>query len=284
MKRLALLVGMVMSLTGCTTIIGEAVNAKVAFQGGGEKSFTFLKKAGDTAILKSDIEQSFVQAFDTASLYRLAEYYDSDDGKGQFYIGVEAHKAPDGIEVAHHDDYGITIRDIQKATYTLDISETPTTYLVKMTCPSEYEDLSTLRGGLVQSEPFLTAEQVVKNFVHICSEAEPLIEKLEYMKGEFNLRLASDKVLAKFSRHLSEETACSDEQVKAFGIPNAKFFKLSSDGLETTLALAAFSSQRGTKVIYSFEYPYTLDSSGATTYDAAVVKAARQRINAIAND
>lgn len=282
MKRFIFFAAVLVGLAGCATVMGKKVDTTVAFQGGGTKSFTFAKQVGSTLITEREIQQAFVSAFKSASLYKLVHTYRYDSG-GTRYRGVQVKQVANGIEVAHLDNYESLV-DSRKATYALSISETPSSYRVQMACPAEYNDFGTFRGGALETKSYISAEQAIENFVAICTNAKPTVKKVEYVKGEINSRFSSDDVFANFSRLLREKSRYSSAEVKAFDIEKASIFELSTGQLDTTLALSVFPYRGGSKTIYSFKYPFTADYQGLTTYDQNVVRRAKQRIEAIAND
>ncbi|MEJ2756774.1 MAG: hypothetical protein P8104_13380 [Gammaproteobacteria bacterium] len=167
----------------------------------------------------------------------------------------------------------------RKATYALAISETPSNYHVQMTCPTDFDDFRSL--GM---QPHFSTEKVVKNFVAICDNASPVVKKVEYVKGEIDSRFSSDDVFANFSRVLRENNGYSNEEVKAFDIEKASIFELTTEHLDTTLAVSVFPYRGGSKTIYSFMYPFTANSQGETTYNHNVVRRVKQRIEEIVRD
>lgn len=283
MKNLGL--GLLLTvLVGCASIVGQNVNTDVSFAGGGSRTFTFKKSVGAATITKDQIHSAFIDAFRSASLVK-PEHVSYTESSGKRTRGVRIEKTPEGnIQVNHLDNYESLIES-RKATYVLEIAESADVYQVKMNCPNSYHDIGTLRGGALPStEPYITAEQAVRNFVTICEKSTPAIQSVEYVKGEVDSKFASEAVFANFSRLLRLQSDLKKEEVKAFDIEKAEVFALSIPQLDTALALSVFPYRGGSKALYSIKYPYTVRADGTSSYDPAVIAQAKQRIEAVAND
>jgi hypothetical protein len=286
MKRIGL-VGLIMTfVVSCASISGKKVDTYVSIAGGssgGERTFTYLKKSGNTTITTYEIKNAFVEEFKKISLYKPARTTYTQQGT-KMLKGVKIQKSSDGgIEVDHLDNYGSLVES-RKGTYTFKITETPTQYHVKMICPSEYHDFGTLRGGALETKPYISAEQAVENFKTICEEVKPTIQVNDYIRDEIDSKFSSEDVFANFSRILREANNYSKEEVKAFDIEKAQVFILSTPELDTTLALSVFPYRGGSKTIYAFKYPHTFLPDGTTTYKLSEVEQIKKRVSEIAND
>lgn len=272
------------TLAGCASIIGENVNTDVPFAGGGSRTFTFKKSVGASAVTKDQIYGAFVDAFRSASLVK-PEFVTYSDSGDKYTRGLHVEKDSAGnIQVDHLDNYASLIES-RRATYVLEIAEAADVYQVKMTCPKSYHDIGTLRGGALPGrQPYVTAEQAVRNFVTLCEKATPAIQSVEYVKGEIDSKFPSESVFANFSRLLRQQAGLKQEEMKAFDIEKAEVFVLSTPQLDTTLALSVFPYRGGAKAIYSIKYPYTVRADGTSSYDTGVIALAKKRIEAVAND
>lgn len=289
MKKLVFMGVVSLGLVGCqSTIMGEGVDQTVSFNGGGERQFTFIKYAGEYNVNNEDIRSALSRGLKRASKLPASKNRTIDGGKGSdLYIteGVEVYTTsskPNEIFVAHVDNLN-DMKDEQIASFKYQVEDMGDNYAVSMTCPNEYRDVAKYRGGLLTSDSFFKPGDAEMNFKAICSDAQPVINKTLYIKGEVNTEYSSEDVFANYKR-LLDSSNYSASEVAAYDIEKAELFRIVEGDLYTNVAISVFPYRGGSKTLYSFKYEFEIDGEGNSTYNDNVIKAIKQRIVDIAND
>ena len=276
LKQSILAFSMATLMTGCSTIMGKAVDQDVPFDGVGVRVFSF-KKTGE--IDKLSINNALVSSFEKASV--LPEIYNYYGNNGEMVTkGVGVNTVGEDIKVTHYNNFD-PLYDEKSAVYKVSIEEDVQDYKVTVNCPSIYHDRAMFRGGLTKE--FIPGIYAVKNFNKICENAAPLVKKSTWIKGDFNSKYKSEDVFSNFSRLLNKVS--DRDKVKGFDIEKAEVFNLSiTNDKKTKLALSVYPYRGGSKVVYAFLYEYSSDSSGNTSYKQSEINSAKKKIVNIAND
>lgn len=272
----------VVTITGCSSIMGEKVSRDVPFAGAGQTQFTFSKKGEFT---KSDVIRALRDGMVDASSYGKVRGFHEEGAQGTTYRGVRTSwdKKSNQIRATIQSNYKSLV-DERQASYGVSIKETDNQFIATVTCPSSYHDEQTLSGGIIgtmQGGDVFPKDRLVADFNRMCSESKPVMKKSKLIKGEFNSKYRSEDVFANFSRILNKDT----HRVHGFDIEKAENFHFKSDNLNpTTLGLSVYPYRGGSKIVYGFHYAYKNTSDGKTSYSEKAIDLAKNKIKAIAND
>lgn len=250
-----------------------------------ERTRTFtvqsIDSATNTPVTGRDIANALAQSVYAASNIQPVRSFYGSSGSGRYTQGLSVEIDKSLNVVAYYRDNYESLIKYKAGTFKVVTTNDGQFTKAQVTCPATIEDYDSYKGG-ISGRKLFPDNEVATDLSRICNGLKVEIKRQKYIKSELNTQFPSDSVFANFSRKL--KASREPEKVKSYDIEKAKLFTLSEGKASFDLAVSVFPYRSGSKVIYGFNYPYTLLGDGTSTFKPEDVQAIGKNIASIAND
>jgi len=135
------------------------------------------------------------------------------------------------------------------------------------------------------------AEKDVKELRALLASLNPTIHfaKVKPIKGEINVKYSDESVYANFTRMMGSYSFSNEEEAKGYDITKDHVFALKHKDKLIPLKMTVYPYREGSKVVYEFEYRYSMTVSGKTgssisSYSQSELDALMAEVSRVAND
>lgn len=238
-----------------------------------------IDKASNTPVTSRDIVNALVQSiYAESNIQPVHSFY---SGNGRYTQGLSAEIDKSLNVTAYYRENYESLAKYKAGTFKVAMSNDGQSTKVQVTCPASIEDYDNYKGG-ISGRKLFPDNEVAADLSRICNGLKIEIKRQKYVKSELNTQFPSDSVFANFSRKL--KASREPEKIKSYDIEKAKLFTLSQGKNSFDLAVSVFPYRSGSKVIYGFNYPYSVLGDGSSTFKLDDVRAIEKSIASIAND
>lgn len=201
---------------------------------------------------------------------------------GQVFIikGIDAYQSPGEIMLTYfngsqHIDTGKIYGTKINAPFSYQFSENENTKVLTLTPPKHFDIVPGRNILMLPFDPLLSNEQVIEDLQHIYNQITPNVLFRKNITSELNSPYPVESIQYNFARilgHVDRSTAYRNE----FRLPFRNSF--------IPVAIKFFPYKNGSKISYSFNYPYQENSDATSTYNEQEITQLKSVIFNVLND
>lgn len=238
-------------------------------------------------ITDQDIINEINNQITTSSNYQALhkEFTGSDiyDVKGISSIATQSDITLSYANGEYFNNTNSLYQSVKKVKYSMQISDINNGKKITIDTPST---ISSTEGKNVLFLPIsflLSDSELSSDLSTIGMKMSPSLSYSEQITGEINVKYKDESVYANFKRILGEYSGSSDE-LKKYDITKEKIFNLKSNNIPVPLKITVYPYRDGSKVVYEFNYKYTINPNGTNTYNKNDIEKLVTEVKRVAED
>jgi len=270
MKYTAIIITL-LSLSACSSLSIQQTH--VTLTGASDtKSFTYRDKSlSNEFIVKSLANQMLNNSLHPKSRKR--------SGKVFIIKGIDAFLSPGEIMLTYfngsqHMDTGKTYGTKINIPFTYEFSTDENSKSLTLIPPKHYDIIPGRNILMLPFDPLLSNEQVFEDIQKIYRDTNLNLLLMSTITGEINSPYPIDSIKTNFERMLGHTS--NNRFANIFKLPFRKSF--------IPLSIKFYPYQNGSKISYSFNYPYQENLDATNTYNAQDIAQLKSVINNVVNN
>jgi hypothetical protein len=261
-----------LSLSACSSFSIQQTHVSITGESD-TKTFQYRDKTiSDDYIIKSLAKQ----------MLEHSQYPKNKVQNNKVFIikGIEAYLRPGEIMLTYfngsqHIDTGTVYGTKINIPFTYQFSSDENTKVLTLTPPKFFDVIPGRNILMLPFDPLLTNEQVFEDIKNIYQEISPNLYLNSNISGEFNSPYPVKSIQYNFARilgHVSRSSAYNN------------IFRLPFKNSYIPVAVKFFPYKNGSKISYSFDYPYQENTDSTSTYNEQEVAQLKSIIFGVVND